>query len=100
MAELFTSLPRQQYCHVDRRYLSSGSKVGLEACMWMGLTSIPGRAWGLTVLLGSGALYSNVPPHALYFSVPGGDFSETNWRLEQAQRWDCFGYRFAVHEYD
>lgn len=100
MAELFASLPRQIYCHVDRRFLSAGLEEGLIECMWLGLTSVPGRAWGLTVLLESGALYSNVPPHALYFPVPGGDFSRTAWSLRQSQRWDCFGYRFALHEYD
>lgn len=100
MAELFASIPGHRQCYVERRFLSAGQRDGLERCAWVGLTSIPGRAWGLTVLLESGALYGTLPPQALYFAVPGGDFSGTAWRLEQAQRWDCFGYRFALHEYE
>lgn len=100
MAELFTSLPRHLYCYVERRFLSAGTKDGLEACSWFGLTSVPGRAWGLSVLLECGAIYSNVPPHALYFPVVGGDQSDKPWPLKSAQRWSCFGYRFAVHEYE
>lgn len=97
MAELFTSLPRHLYCYVERRFLGEGT--GLEPCSWFGLTSLPARAWGLSVLLECGAVYTQVPPHALYFPVPGGDFSETAWPLARAQLWDCFGYAFAVHEY-
>lgn len=100
MAELFASLPRQQYAYVDKRFLSGGERAGLEPCMWFGLTSVPGRAWGLTVLLESGAVYSHLPPHALYFPVPGADHSDQPWTLQQAQRWSCHGYAFAVHEYD
>jgi hypothetical protein len=98
VSTLFTSLPRQLYCFVDARFL--GKRETFEPCSWFGLTSVPGRAWGLTVLLECGAIYSHVPPHALYFAVPGADRSAEPWALKQAQLWDCFGVNFAVHVYD
>jgi hypothetical protein len=98
VSTLFASLPRQLYCYVDARFL--GTRTTFEPCSWFGLTSVPGRAWGLSVLLECGAMYSHVPPHAIYFAVPGGDRSAEPWKLEQAQLWDCFGVDFAVHVYD
>ena len=92
---LFTSLPRHIYCHVERGFISENR--GLEPCCWFGLTSVPGRAWGLTVLLESGAIYSHLPPHAIIFDPIRSDLIP--WSIQQAQLWDCFGYDFAVHEY-
>lgn len=95
MPELIASLPTHQYCWVDRAFLSQGQRQGFERCSWFGLTSVPGRTWGLSVLLECGATYIHVPPHALAFS----EQPEPNWTLEQAQRWDCFGVNFAVTTY-
>lgn len=97
---LFTSLPRHLYCYVDARFLSAGGRQTMEPCSWFGLTSVTGRAWGLSILLECGAMYSHVPPHAMYFAVPGEDHSNEPWPLERAQLWDCFGTEFAVHVYD
>lgn len=93
MSELFTSLPRHLYVHVDRTFVSSHD--GFEPAAWFGLTSIPGRAWGLSLLLESGAIYSQVPPHAISFVSPAA----CSWTLSLAQMWDCFGVSFALHEY-
>lgn len=97
MAELIASLPRQIYCYVDRTFLSQGQERGFEPCAWFGLVSVPSRAWGLTVLLESGAVYTPLPPHAIAFSERP---RAHDWRIDQAQRWDCFGVQFAVHEYE
>lgn len=103
MAELFTSLPRHLYCYVERSYISHERDKELERCVWFGLTSVPGRAWGLSILLESGAIYSALPPNALYFAdgAPclGSRERAPPWSIEQAQLWDCFGVDFALHEY-
>lgn len=93
--ELIADLPRHIYCQVDRRFLSAGERDGFERVSWFGLTSMPGRAWGLSLLLECGAVYSHVPPHAIAFSP-----DPAAWTLPEAQRWDCFGVHFAVHEYE
>jgi hypothetical protein len=60
--------------------------------MWVGLTSIPGRAWGINIILrDGGALYRNIPPHAVAFRKDVDD-----WEISQAQLWDCYSYDFTV----
>jgi hypothetical protein len=60
--------------------------------MWVGITSIPGRAWGINVILrNGGALYRNLPPHSIGFHSE--DFG---WTIQQAQLWDCYSYHFTI----
>lgn len=75
-------------------YAHAPATVGVIPCSWFGLTSVPGRAWGLTVLLENGAIYSHLPPHAIAFKT-----GAPKWTVEHAQLWDCFGHDFAVEEY-
>lgn len=101
MAELFTSLPRHLYCWIERKSIGEGD--GLERASWFGLTSVPGRAWGLSLLLECGAVYGHVPPHVLIFArdLDGAEINrQREWPLFRAQRWDCFGVHFAVHVYE
>jgi hypothetical protein len=92
---LFTasgSLPKHLYVYVD------GSFVGAEGripAVWFGLHSHPGRAWGCTIMLQSGAVYRNLPPHAIAFREDVPD-----WTIQQAQLWDCYGVQFSLHAYD
>jgi hypothetical protein len=86
-------LPHHQYCLVDARFISSGT--GFIPCVWFGLVSIPGRMWGCTIMLECGAVYRAVPPHAIAFN----DNPEPDWRIEHAQRWDCYGREFSAIEY-
>jgi hypothetical protein len=86
-------LPHHQYCWVDASFISD--KIGLMPCVWFGLVSIPGRAWGCTIMLECGAIYRAVPPHALAFN----ENPEPDWRIEHAQRWDCYGTQFSTIEY-
>lgn len=97
MPRLFTSLPRQLYVHVERRFIGEGD--GLERASWFGLTSIPGRSWGLSLLLECGAIYSHVPPHAIALE-PWEGRNRCTWSATQAQPFDCHGLDFAVHEYE
>jgi len=56
----------------------------------------PGRTWGCTVLFENGAIYRNLPPHALAFDNPP---SEVDWTPQDAQTWDCYGWDFTMIEY-
>lgn len=82
-------LPRHIYCHVDVSFVRT-SGTGVEPCVWFGLVSHPGRAWGCHVMLECGAVYRAVPLHALA-SRP--DAAE--WTVADAQHWDCYGYGWA-----
>jgi hypothetical protein len=85
------SLPKHQYVYV------LGEFVGLEGvvpAVWFGLHSHPARAWGCTVMLESGAVFRNLPPHALTWQE-----DPEAWDLSYAQMWNCYGPQFSVHEY-
>lgn len=87
-------LPRHLYCWADQAFFRK-DKRGFEPVIWFGLVSFPSRAWGCTVMTEEGAVYRNLPPHAIAFRkdpTPG-------WSLDHAQRWDCYGTDFAVLEY-
>jgi hypothetical protein len=47
-------------------------------------------------MLECGAVYRNVPPHALAFSACPSPV----WTLPKAQVWDCYGTEFDVIRYD
>ena len=91
---LFTSsgsLPHHQYVSVDGEFI--GMK-GPQKAVWFGLHAHVGRAWGCTVMLESGAVYRNLPPHALMWDKALG-----TWSLQQAQLWDCYSHQFSIHAY-
>ena len=90
------NLPRHLYVKCDMEFVSDGEKQGLEDAVWFGLTAVPGRAWGCTVMLKCGALYRGLPLHALAH----GDIAIMDWDINDAQRWDCFGWNFTTIEYD
>ena len=86
-------IPYHQYCFVDTSFISS--RTGFVPCVWFGLVSIPGRMWGCTIMLQCGAVYRAVPPHALAFNPN----PELDWRVDHAQRWDCYSREFSTIEY-
>jgi len=90
------NLPRHLYVKCDMEFVSDGEKQGIEDVVWFGLTAIPGRAWGCTVMLKCGALYRGLPLHALAH----GEIAIMDWDINDAQRWDCFGWNFTTIEYD
>ena len=63
--------------------------------VWFALVSYPGRMWGCSVLFESGAIYRNLPPHALAFEP----YPEPIWTPKKAQTWDCYGEAFQTIEY-
>lgn len=91
---LVGELPRHLYCYVDSTYTHKKAR-GFIPCVWFGLVSYPSRLWGCTVMLECGAIYRNVPAHAIAFSAkPKGA-----WKPKDAQTWDCYGEGFTCIEY-
>jgi hypothetical protein len=86
------ALPSHRYIYIDSKYTHE-DPIGFVEAMWVGITSIPARAWGINVILrDGGALYRNIPPHAVSFNKnPIGA-----WSLQQAQLWDCYSYDFTI----
>ena len=69
--------------------------IGFLPAVWYGLVSLPGRVWGCTVLLESGAIYRNLPPQALAFTA----HPAAAWSAQDAQQWDCYGTDYSALEY-
>ena len=93
---LIGPLPRHLYVYVDTTFTHRDTQeVRFQPAIWFGLTSTPGRMWGCTVMLESGAVYRNLPPHALAFSM----HPEEPWGVGDAQTWDCYGTDFSTLEY-
>lgn len=88
------SLPKHQYVFVDTRF-THRKPVGFVPAVWFGLTSHPGRMWGCNVLFENGAIYRNLPLHALAHK-PNAD---VDWRPEFSQRWNCYGFDWSATEY-
>ena len=89
------ALPAHQYVWVDRRYCAHPGTPAWLPAVWFGVVAYPGRAWGCTVLLESGAMYRNVPLQALA-TRPQPD---EPWTCADAQQWNCYGYEFVAHAY-
>lgn len=91
---LVGELPRHFYCYVDSTYTHQEPQ-GFIPCVWFGLVSYPGRVWGCTVMLESGAIYRNIPVMAIAFTPE----PTQPWSASEAQTWDCYGAGFTVLEY-
>ena len=85
-------LPTHRYVLVDTTFTHK-SPCGFADAMWVGVTSIPGRAWGINVILrDGGCLYRNLPPHSISF----GKNDPVAWGIQNAQLWDCYSYHFTI----
>lgn len=93
MHTLVGPLPRHLYCFAERSFFRKGGD-GFEPVVWFGLVSHKARTWGCTVLTEEGAVYRNLPPHAIAFKRDAGP-----WSAHHAQRWNVYGPGFAVVEY-
>lgn len=60
----------------------------------VGLKSIPGRALGFHVLLRNGAVFWDLPVHAICWHPEA-----KRMFLQQHQLWDCFSYHFTAHRF-
>ena len=97
MYELIGQLPQHQYVHVDTAFTHRKPEMSSMPAMWFGLVSYSGRAWGCNVLLENGAIYRNLPLHALASTVPALSIP---WRPRDAQHWDCYSTAFTTLSYD
>jgi len=87
------SVPHR-YIWVDSNFTHK-EPCGFIRAVWFGLQAFPGRAWGLDCLLENGAIYRNLPPHAIAFKEDADP-----WTLEEAQHWNVYGYKFTVHQFE
>jgi len=94
MNSFIGSIPKHQYIWVDSSFTHKKSR-GFVPAVWFGLTSFTGRAWGFNIMLENGAVYRNIPPHAIGFS----ENPEKKWEINQSQLWDCYGYNWSATEY-
>ena len=94
MNSFLGSIPKHQYVWIDSNFTHK-KPSGFVPAVWFGLTSFPGRAWGFNVMFENGAVYRNIPPHAISFS----EKPEKDWNINNAQLWDCYGYDWSAIEY-
>lgn len=87
-------LPHHQYVWVDSSFVRH-DRTGFERAIWFAVRSEPNRAWGCHVMLECGAVYRNLPPHAIAFSE-----TPDAWTLRDAQVWNCYGRDFDVVRYE
>jgi hypothetical protein len=87
-------LPFHQYVWVDTHF-THHEPSGWVPAVWYGLVAFPGRCWGCTVLLETGACYRNVPLMGLATTPQ----PEPVWTAADAQTWDCYGLTFSVWRY-
>lgn len=90
-------IPRPKYAYVKDQFLydMTDGYGDLTECLIYGLSSIPGRAWGLSVMLKNGALVQHLPVHAFTSS---GLWCGSHG-LKDLQVWGCYGNDFSTHEY-
>lgn len=74
-----------QYVYVDAGAITRDGQ-GTRPAVWLALHSVPGRMFGATLLLESGALYRDVPLHRLA-TRPDAPV----WRPDEAQHWNAYG---------
>lgn len=103
MANHIADIPRPMYAFVRDEFLydlMDGYGEHTE-CMIYGISAIPGRAWGLSALMKNGAIVQHLPVHAFVRDL--GAQHSANMRvhdLDDLQVWSCYGWDFAVHEYN
>ena len=94
------SLVTHRYVWVDTTYTHAVTQAPrFQPAVWFGLVSLPGRMWGCTVMLESGAVYRALPPMAIAFIASPPDHEDWQQSPQEAQAWDCYGTDFTVIEY-
>jgi len=94
-------LPRHLYVWVDTTYTHAVTQTPrYQPAVWFGLVSMPGRMFGCTIMLESGAVYRALPPMAIAFiPISDQDGDDDDTYEQAAQTWDCYGTDFSVLEY-
>jgi hypothetical protein len=94
------ALPRHRFVHVVPEFVLQPSSRGPSApiaipAVWYGVSVTPGRVMGCHVLLENGATVIDLPLHALRTSAAA---CLRDWTIQQACRWDGFGWHAEVFE--
>jgi len=97
MYSVIGQLPHHLYCHVDTAFTHRSPDTPSIPAIWFGVVSFPGRAWGCNLLLENGAVYRNLPLHALAHTTDG---LRLPWGPRDAQHWDCYSAGFTSLCYD
>lgn len=97
MATHIDDIPEPFYCYVRDEFLYDLEEGhgNFTQCLAYGISALPGRAWGLSILLNNGAMVQHIPLHALT-TKPDSDHSHP---LDHLQVWSCYGYEFTTHSY-
>ena len=97
MSTHIADIPNPFYCYVQDEFLYNFQKGfgDLTECLVYGISALPSRAWGLSILLKNGALVQHIPLHALTTKKHPAHIHP----LDHLQIWSCYGYEFVAHEY-
>ncbi|NBO09071.1 MAG: hypothetical protein EBV30_06950 [Actinobacteria bacterium] len=98
MATHIADIPKPFYCYVANEFLYDQQEGFGEYtdCVAYGISALPSRAWGISIMTDIGALVQHVPVHALTTNPPKVHYHG----LDELQIWSCYGWDFATHEYD
>lgn len=96
MATHISDIPVPFYAHVRDEYLYDHEQGhgDYTPCLVYGLSSLPARAWGLSVLLQNGAMVQHLPISAITFNQ-----TPEKYPLDYLQVWSCYGWNFTTHRY-
>lgn len=102
---LNASVPQHIYGYVQKDILRGGKGDGFEACVVLGVTSIPSRCLHFSVLCESGAQWARIPIHKLRWELPSSEpgrcFTHRDpHQISELQCWDCHGWDFSTVQYE
>lgn len=80
-----------QYAYVDSTF-THREPEGFVPVVWFAVHSVAGRMFGASVLFENGAIYRDIPLHALAHEA----HPAAVWRPADAQRWDAYGEQLQV----
>lgn len=101
MATHVGDIPQPMYAWVNSAYLHNFEKHGEWVECWIyGLSALPGRAWGLSIMMKDGSTFQHLPVTAFADRPHDGPASFDHYHtLSDLQVWSCYGQEFATHEY-
>jgi hypothetical protein len=98
MANHVADIPQPMYAYVNSAYLHNHTTHGEWLDCWIyGLSALPGRAWGLSIMMQDGSTFQHLPVVA--FSRNASGEKDHYHTLSELQVWSCYGQDFATHEY-
>lgn len=88
------------YAYVNSAFLHNfDGTTGWQQCLIYGISALPNRAWGLSALVQTGAIFQHLPVTAFSLYDTHGEPDHYH-ALPDLQIWSCYGQSFAAHEYN